>query len=366
MASNSMPIYALPPKPHQRYPPPSVPVPFGYKRIVTSRNTAQNPTSDTEGFTTDATTQGEDASEDNDVDEGEEAPAKPILPPAFIPRSTREQFTLAGLELGTPLPPAPFPVAPPHAKRENILKQARRELAEFKPSLYNAIDPLAKYGGPEIQVNTHLGVLMTLLHKAVLSGDITRADRAFSLLIRATSAGPRLLRRRDVVGLGAHILLLRRSDEDEEIDGEEVIGEDAFENIHRYFERLTIQYPVKSGLTASSQLSFQAAALGFAIYGAVQRAKVAKRRLDDEMMDTDDYTYELDRVQKREYDDAHQIATRIDELLVAPPFDKDPEMLNLRGMVARWIADLTTDLEESKREQAKAEEVFEKAKEASE
>jgi hypothetical protein len=365
MASNYMPIYTLPPKPHQRYPPLTLPVPFGYKRTVKKRNSTQNPTSDTDGFTTDATTNVE-TTDGEDISDEEEttAPPKPILPPAFIPRSTKEQYALAGLPLGTPLPPPPFPVAPANPKSENILKQARREIAKYQPNLYNAIDPLAKDGGPESKVNSHLGVLMTIIHKSILSGDIKRADKAFSLLIRATSAGPKILRRRDVVGLGAHILLLRRG-EDDSADLQEGEFEDkAFDNVQRYFERLTIQYPVKSSLAAASQLSFQAAAFGFAIYAAVQRTKVSKRRLGEDMMDVDDQTDELDRIQEVEYDAAHKIATQIDELLVSPPFDKDPEMLNLRGMVARWVADLTTDSEESEQELARAEQVFEKAKEA--
>jgi hypothetical protein len=46
------------------------------------------------------------------------------------------------------------------------------------------------------------------------------------------------------------------------------------------------------------------------------------------------------RIRSKELTEAMEIAARMDELLISPPYSDNPELLQLRGMVALWIGDL--------------------------
>ena len=45
-------------------------------------------------------------------------------------------------------------------------------------------------------------------------------------------------------------------------------------------------------------------------------------------------------VRAKELEQAQQIAARMDEIIVSPPYSDSPELLELRGMISLWIADL--------------------------
>jgi hypothetical protein len=213
----------------------------------------------------------------------------------------------------------------------------------------------------------------TVLHRALLDGDFARAGRAFALLLRANPLGPRLLRRRDVCGIGAEILLRRPpnddDDDEEEDDGEEeelkrgsdaepFISDRSFELVKDYLERLVVEHPLRVHGRVD-QLNFWPSFFTLWIYQVLERAKHARKRaraarnviLEDSMTnssdddendddDADDGDDDEKHIRAQELDDARAIANRFDEIVQTAPCDKHPELLRLRGMLSQWVADL--------------------------
>jgi hypothetical protein len=100
---------------------------------------------------------------------------------------------------------------------------------------------------------------------------------------------------------------------------------------------------------------------GLWIYVSQEESKAARRALDErdpasfrETWDDDDVGSENDRhngwrekyqrlaasIKVNELAEADRIAGRMDGILTSPPYSDSPELLELRGMVSLWIADL--------------------------
>jgi RNA polymerase I specific initiation factor len=295
--------------------------------------------------------------------------------------SDQEQYRTSGLDPRLSPPPPPFPAAPvpdissTHLLPDgggvdglDVLTQAKLLLDAHKPTLYHA--PGLKYSTMSGQRTreTHLAVMNTVLHRSLLDGEYERAGRAFALMLRANPLGPRMLRRRDVCGVGAEILLRRRwrdrrgedddsddEDDDEEqgrvsSDAEPFISDRSFDLVKDYFERLAVEYPLKVH-GRGDKLNFWPSFFKLWIYQALEHSKHARiqalaTRDDDSMAvsSSDEEDNEDDRrIRTKELDDARAIAERFDEIVQTAPCDKHPELLRLRGMVSQWIADLLLD-----------------------
>jgi len=141
----------------------------------------------------------------------------------------------------------------------------------------------------------------------------------------------------------------------------------------QYYERLIIRHaPVHRNVTPeqrAKQPNFYPALMSVWIYQITQRVQMAKKQLeqarnqeeqqilrDENRMDIDgdddEFSTEeavkisrkwastMARIRQDELADAKEVAERLDTVLEGPPYDSDPQLLRLRGMVGQWIADL--------------------------
>ena len=285
----------------------------------------------------------------------------PILSPDEV-----HQYRVAGLSRDQERPGGHFPHAP--AIREEHPRRTTdatlgKELSSLTPPIYPPRS-VAQHGNLRFQ---HLAVLTTILHRCLLERDFVRAGRAWGLILREEFGGhPVDVRHGGRWGIGAEILLrrdlqlARRSHRPEAETPEAAPGvrpwwtRKGFEDAKNYYERLILQYPYrKSAPEAVSALDFYPAMVGLWIYVVQQEsqaARDARERPDEESEDDAREAEDPEEAQGRfapaaeirskELEEAQQIAARLDELLVAPPYADDPEMLRLRAMVSRWVGDL--------------------------
>jgi len=226
----------------------------------------------------------------------------------------------------------------------------------------------------------HLAVLNTILHKSLLDQDFCRAGRVFGMLLRVDFNGRRVdLRKNELWGIGAEILLRHdvqqspgtysmgaegaRSDSEnaENIDlGPIWFSDKGFDAAKTYYDRLILQFPHRKGRPQDiSAVHFYPAMFGLWIFQTQNRAIRAKAQLEKAHFDSDSSGsmsngtgHENDssrskpqrpglrKIETRELQDAKEIAERIDGLTLLPPFDRDVQLLKLKGMVALWLADL--------------------------
>ena len=223
----------------------------------------------------------------------------------------------------------------------------------------------------------HYIVLNTILHKCLLDQDFVRAGKAFGLLLRFELAGQRVnLRQKGLWGIGAEILLHRPSagnisntaDEDsiDQVNAQPITNE-GFEVARAYYERLILQYPYRKTRPQDvSSQHFYPAMFGLWILQTQTQsqrssARAQRRRsldsdgppqstssthtpsdgnADETLEQQDSLKQRIDTIKAEELEQARAIAARLDEITFLPPFDQDPQLLKLRGMVGLWIADL--------------------------
>ncbi|OCL05504.1 hypothetical protein AOQ84DRAFT_344712 [Glonium stellatum] len=290
------------------------------------------------------------------------------------------------------IPPAPFPHAPaPSSREKQTPMHVQIELADLHPPLFavntvSSAEPLDGSSSKRENLRqTHLSVLTTILHHCLLEGDYDRAGRAWGMILRSQIAGkPIDVRAHGQWGIGAEILLRRNSKQarqsqnprrnSRELDDDEspVIHEDAFSEegfrlARDYYERLILQHPKRKIHPHSiDEGIFYPAMFSLWIYEVSERSKRAREQLNgsdrrsgsSEDISSDDDSnsdsrnarspagtriataYEMMEIKNEELRKAREIAERLDHLLVSPPFDKHPDLLQLRGMVGLWIGDL--------------------------
>lgn len=250
--------------------------------------------------------------------------------------------------------------------------------------------------GPRLRLQ-HLSVLTTILQRCLLEGDITRAGRAWAMLIRAQIGGRGVdLRGSGYWGIGAELLVRslerrRNYSYDEESEGEEEeVGtkrwgsKEGLEKAKDYYERLILQHPYKRQFDGSvSALDFWPAMVGCEIYGIQFERNEGSRRIAreeeedegaersesqseeseqgvDEEEDgievgfaadkrrktrrirrrTERRWIESDEVRNTALTAAERIAARLDNLMTTPPYSDSHNLLRLRGMIALYIGDL--------------------------
>ncbi|QDS69744.1 hypothetical protein FKW77_010095 [Venturia effusa] len=284
----------------------------------------------------------------------------------------REQYRLSGLTPSEEVPLHPFPHAP-QRPRATALDRVRHELHSLSPPLAHL--DLSRYDLAEVQDEgkeglheRHVANLIFVMHHMLLRGDYERAGRAWGLLLRSgrltknaksntgylsmdVTAG-------NLWGVGAE-LLMRNTRQHHDMDEQSKdmhFSEAGFRAAREYYERLIVQYPVHHQRKGPGATDFYAAMFSLWIYEASQRSEHAEQsRLHDERESSmspavrlsssdddveDDRDSRLRAEKARELVDARMIASRLDDIIGAPPHDKNAELLQIRGMVALWLGTL--------------------------
>lgn len=269
----------------------------------------------------------------------------------------------------------------PHASPQPISKilhsranwKIKKELATVKPPLYVATEigqntpsdnPTSERFGAMGLRQKHLAIITVILHRCVLDGDYTRAGRAWGMLLRAEESGHCMdPRSHDRWGLGAEVLLRRKSQDDEDdlnSGSDKVdmpnpsagppIGVGEFMKAKDYYDRLALQYPYrKSCPTAAGPLEFYMAVFSLWIFSVNEWTSVTSTSLgksDNNISSSDseasNQSQEPSRadIRRETLQRAQDIAGRLDELLTSPPYSDNARFWRLYGMVALWIGNL--------------------------
>ncbi|KAL4917298.1 extracellular mutant protein 11-domain-containing protein [Aspergillus aurantiobrunneus] len=314
---------------------------------------------------------GEDESDDDNGDDGETTDAVSDIgltnPSIILSPEEAGQYRVAGLAFDEELPGGQFPHGP--------VKERNRKLSTLSPPVY--VPQSAAHQG-NLRLH-HLAVLTSVLHRCLLERDYIRAGRAWGLLIREQFKGkPIDVRTEDRWGIGAEILLRRDYQMSGEAPERRMTGnkgplgldtfpkllftKKGFEDAINYYETLITQYPYqKSAPDAISALHFYPAMFGLWIYVAQEESAAARRALEErdpaslrEGWDDEDAMFDDDgrddwwenyqrltaKIREQELAEAQMISVRMDESLTSPPYSDSPELLELRGMVSQWVADL--------------------------
>lgn len=283
------------------------------------------------------------------------------------------QYRVAGLPFDQELPGGNFPHAASKdlPSRQETKHEVLRGLSTLSPPVYPP-QSAAHRGNLRLQ---HFAVLSAILHRCLLQRDYLRAGRVWGLILREEYGGNHIdVRNEGRWGIGAEILLRRgrqlsdlasasRTTEDESsqptASSNVCFTRQGFEDAKLYYENLIIQHPYrKVAPDAISALHFYPAMFGLWIYVTQEESKAAQDLLHrqpaedssdelsgEEGYDGDDTSSKRRRkaaaeIRERELEHAQQIAARMDDILVSPPYSDSPEILELRGMVSLWIADL--------------------------
>lgn len=312
-------------------------------------------------------------------------PSSAPLEAAFS-KDVAQEYRTAGQAFDQELPSGHFPHTPFHGKADRLAESDTRarihaDLAALKPPLYVPRDVgLPSNLGLR---QRHVAVLTSVMHRSLLEGDYVRAGRAWGMLLRAEMNGRHMdLRTHGRWGIGAEILLRRDAqlaqrrmtqEDDDHDDGDpysreetaDFFSEDGLDKARDYYERLILQYPYrKQNPNAVNALDFYPAMFGLWIYFVQDRHKTALSRIhhsigngDRERTNEDLHTNtppsspaserserghaRTEDVRRSTLQQAEEIAIRLEELLLSPPYSDDPTLWSLRGMVALWVGDLS-------------------------
>ena len=286
-----------------------------------------------------------------------------------------------------------FPHQSQTSSRSKVKEEIAHELTTLKPALSSAKGPnydiqTGLAGDPGLR-QRHLAAMTTTLQRCLLEGDYIRAGRAWGLLLRSEHSGHTMdLRSNNRWGIGAEILLRRdvelaRKRKDGQMSNPHEMAMldqarscwfsvDGFEKAKHYYERLVLQYPYrKAAPNAVGPLDFYRAMFGLWIYavneqhsaelGSIRkhanRSQHHERRIDKETdsesesdgasasdieMDSR-YSQERERVRKSTLQRAQEIASRLAELLISPPYTNSDMFKTLREMIDMWIKDLSAE-----------------------
>ncbi|KAI9795109.1 MAG: hypothetical protein M1816_000131 [Peltula sp. TS41687] len=278
---------------------------------------------------------------------------------------------------------APLPSHFPHRggldckTRAMTRNDTANELSKLGPPLFVPAPSLH----PKSLALQHLSVLTAVMYRCLLEGEYTRAGRAWGMLLRTEMRGRAIdLRSEGRWGIGAEVLLRearrpseevghdREDDDDDDADSSDNSDVDdadkpkaardrsrpgswftreGFKRAKEYYERLILQYPYdKRWAHKVNSLHFYLAMFGLWIYMTQQEREERTTRItrssagdvawDQEQTGSDS----AEEIRERELLEAESIASRMDELMLSPPYLDSPELWHLRGMVALWMADL--------------------------
>lgn len=280
----------------------------------------------------------------------------PVLTP-----DEAHQYRVAGLSLDQELPGGEFPHAAIKDKKRKRSKRLARKLQEQWPPIFL---PGSQTTETTLHIQ-HLGVLTTILHRSLLEGDFVRAGRVWGMLLHERfGKDPVDIRHGGRWGVGAEILFRQNTAGTNTSNStSHIFTRPGFEAAKAYYERLIIQYPSRvARSSASSSLQFYPAMFSLWVYVVDHESKIAREVLEEEdddivsersadfdatMSDDDNNAHRSGSVmtrvagiRRKELAGAEEIAARMDEIMVGPPYSDSPALLRLRGMVALWIGDL--------------------------
>lgn len=318
---------------------------------------------------------GDESDDEVIIDQASTHPSTPGTSSLVLTPNEAHQYRIAGLPFDNELPGGNFPHAgPPTDIPARITrKEIDVEMSRLSPPIY---EPKSSTQSSNRRLQ-HLSVLTTVLHRCLLEGDYIRAGRAWGLILRDEFSGvPVDVRTQGRWGIGAEILL-RRDMQNETLQNGSQQGIDrhtteplkpwftrkGFEEAKSYYERLILQYPYRrSAPNAVGPLDFYPAMFGLWIYIVQEESKSARAESensgngwdssdggqedDDVSMSGDISTQRkknaapVSQIRERELEEAQQIARRMDEVMVSPPYSDSVELLRLRGMISLWIGDL--------------------------
>lgn len=253
------------------------------------------------------------------------------------------------------------------------------ELATLNSPLYVAMRRVPAATAEQSSRSTglrqhHLSTITAILHRYLLEGDYIRAGRAWAMLLRAEQNGHSMdLRTHGRWGVGAEILMKRESQMAQKTLAHGVfevssstsnlgVKAESMEKAKEYYERIVLQYPYRKAFpNAIGPQNFSIAMFSLWIYTVKERSTVAlmtvgssDRDIDetdaeenDDVQRSSTLIMEPDRYRKHEQvrgdtlQSAHEIATRLDGLLVSPPYSDNARFWKLYGEILLWIADLS-------------------------
>lgn len=254
------------------------------------------------------------------------------------------------------------------------------ELATLKPPLYVGTERVPTATAKRTSSSTglrqqHLSAVTAILHRYLLEGDFMRAGRAWAMLLRAEHNGHSMdLRMHDRWGVGAEIIIQRESQMAQKTRDHSVVEisssisdlrvkAESMKRAKEYYERVVLQYPyLKAFPNATGPLNFSIAMFSLWLYTVKERSAIAPMaagtsdkdiieetdaEASDEIQRSSVSEVEHDHYQKREQvkrdtlQDAREIATRLDGLLVSPPYSDNARFWKLCGETYLWIADLS-------------------------
>ncbi|RMY05322.1 hypothetical protein D0868_06461 [Hortaea werneckii] len=296
---------------------------------------------------------------------------------SFLPVNRTDPYHVAGHSRQSPLPLFPFPHAPPIGRAQYQERRVEKELTTLNPPLFVPKDPIDD--GINSSKRRHADNITTILHRCMLQGDWQRAARAWGLLLRTEIAGRGTdVRQNGRWGIGAELLLRRdqqlpsthRStripgsrDVGDNVDDagtyaepstkpdESAFSDQGFRLAKDYYERLILQYPhlPRSGHSSVNAVVFYPALFNVWIFEVQDRSNRARQNLEtgrensppaSEPSDSSRDNEAQTAIRHQELQEGLSIAQRMDDLMLSPPFDASLPLLQLRGMVGLWLADL--------------------------
>ncbi|KAI4759483.1 hypothetical protein E4T52_08351 [Aureobasidium sp. EXF-3400] len=295
---------------------------------------------------------------DDDESDDPDSHINPVQP-SVSSHDINDPYRVAGWSENIPLPGSSFPHAPAvkQKTRQPLSNNLQKDLAALNPPLY--VPPPSEQDTTQSLRRHHLGVLTTILHTSLLKHDFVRAGRAWGMILRTNIHGrPLDVRTHGRWGIGAEILMRKSSPDtnsQEMLENAKMISDQGFDAAKDYYERLILQFPFqKTNPNAISSLTFYPAMFGLCIYEIQQKCNRALENIRKSSPDMDHSDSELasdpdqeSAVKRSELNSAASLAARMDELMLSPPFDAYPPLLQLRGSVALWLADLYTATAES-------------------
>ncbi|KKY26280.1 hypothetical protein UCRPC4_g01555 [Phaeomoniella chlamydospora] len=243
------------------------------------------------------------------------------------------QYSVAGQPLDQELPGHNFP----HSSGP---KSGPAELEIERPVL-------SSLESKESLRSQHLAVITAILHRCILERDWDRAERALSLMLWSDSGGKGHMGHIDIRthgrwGIGAE-LLLRKGRNQRGRSSSSRFSRTGFELAKQYYQTLIVQHPFyKHKPRSTDERSFNLALFDFWIFVAHQDGKRIRDGEDNEEMD---YYAKRQLGLQQELEEARQIASSMDNLMISPLYSQHVEFIKLRAMVALWVADLSRELD---------------------
>lgn len=268
-----------------------------------------------------------------------------IANPLSLNDAERAQYLLAGLPLDAELPSTSFTDFPNRGLPDDAIIDDEGGWTTAGEQAESEVKKKRVTKGSHLKLR-HLGVLTTIVQRCLLEGDIKRATKAWSLLLRMQIGGRGIdLRSTGYWGIGAELLIrsgqtkpigkkplalytLGEESENEGQDDDDAIrrrqqagppswgSKEGIQAAKAYYERLILQHPYLrqfSGTTLSS-LDFWPAMLSCEVYGiqheyATSMAQIATTQDNGDGSDTDEMDEEDsavdDSVDPDDYED-HQ------------------------------------------------------------